>query len=56
MGGLSLMDFLNREAARQTMTKEEFGRVMHDPNSTEEDINAALKCLEEADGYENLAD
>lgn len=54
--GLSLLDFIQKAAAQQTMTKEEFGRIMHDPNSTQDDIDEALKCLEEADGYENLAD
>lgn len=38
------------------MTKQEFGRIMHDPTSTDEEIAEALKLLHEADGYENLAD
>jgi hypothetical protein len=38
------------------ITKEEFGRIMHDPNATEDEIKEALKQLEEADGYENLGD
>ena len=38
------------------ITKEEFGRIMHDPDATEDEIKEALKQLEEADGYENLGD
>jgi len=53
---MSLLDILLESASRKTLTKSEFGRIMHDPNSTEEDIAEALKCLEEADGYENLGD
>lgn len=56
MSGMSLLDMLNMQAAKRTLTKEEFGRVMHDPNATEEDRAEALRMLEEADGYENLAD
>ena len=53
---MSLLDLLNKAAAQSVLTKEEFGRIMHDPDSTEEEIAEALKTLEEADGYENLAD
>ncbi len=38
------------------VTKSEFGRIMHDPTATEEQIADALKALELAEGYENLAD
>lgn len=54
--GTSLLDFLTAAAARKTLTKSEFGRIMHDPDSSEEEIQEALKMLEEADGYENLGD
>ena len=47
---------LEAAASKQTLTKEEFGRIMHDPTSSEADIQEALKMLNEADGYENLAD
>ena len=54
--GMSLLDVLNAGAARQCMTKDEFGRVMHDPDATEEEKAEALRMLEEAGGYENLGD
>lgn len=45
-----------KASSQSVLTKEEFGRIMHDPDSTEEEIAEALKTLEEADGYENLSD
>lgn len=54
--GMSLLDMLTAAAAKQTITKKEFGRIMHDPNATECEKQEALKMLQEADGYENLAD
>ena len=54
--GLSLLDMLTAAAAQKTMTKEEFGRIMHDPDASEADKAEALKILQEADGYENLGD
>lgn len=54
--GVSLMDMLMAAAAQKTITKKEFGEIMHDPNASEEDKREALKMLAEADGYENLAD
>lgn len=56
LGGMSLLDMLTKKASQQAMTKQEFGRIMHDPTSTDEEIAEALKMLNEADGYENLAD
>lgn len=56
MEGRSLLDMLVMKSAQQTLKKEEFGKVMHDPNSTEEEIAEALKILNEAGGYENLGD
>lgn len=38
------------------ITKEEFGRIMHDPAASQEQIADALRQLEEAGGYEGLAD
>ena len=52
---MSLLDMLNK-AAESKLTKQEFGRIMHDPNSTEAEIEDALRMLHEADGYENLED
>ena len=54
--GMSLLDMLTAAAAKQTMSKIEFGRIMHDPDATEAEKREALKMLQEADGYENLAD
>lgn len=54
--GLSLLDMLNQAAAKKTITKEEFGRIMHDPDATDEEIAEALRLMQEADGYENLED
>lgn len=56
MSGMSLLDMLNAEAAKNCLTKDEFGRIMHDPNATEADKEEALRMMEEAEGYENLAD
>lgn len=54
--GMSLLEMLTQAAARKTITKKEFGKIMHDPNASEEDKMEALKMLREADGYENLGD
>ena len=54
--GMSLLDMLTQAAAKKTITKQEFGRIMHDPNATDDEIKEALKMLQEADGYENLGD
>lgn len=54
-GRMSLLEFaLN--AMERKITKEEFGRIMHDPDATQEEIDRALEALQECDGYENLAD
>lgn len=53
--GMSLMDFLIG-ASSAKITKEEFGRIMHDPNATQEEIDMALEQLRDCGGYENLAD
>lgn len=54
--GLSLLDLLNQASSAKTLTKEEFGRIMHDPDATDEEKAEALRQLQEADGYENLGD
>ena len=56
MADMSLLDMLKKKASQQVLTKSEFGRIMHDPNATYEEIQEALKMLQEADGYENLGD
>ena len=56
MAGTSLLDMLMKAAASKVLTKSEFGRIMHDPNATGEEIQEALQMLKEADGYENLGD
>ena len=53
---MSFLDMLNAAAAADTLTKKEFGRIMHDPNATEQDKQRALKEMEQAGGYENLGD
>ena len=54
--GMIFLDMLNAAAAADTMTKEEFGRIMHDDDATEEEKQEALRMMEEAGGYENLGD
>lgn len=54
--GMSLLDMLTQAAAAKALTKAEFGRIMHDPTATEGEKNEAIKMLQGAEGYENLAD
>ena len=51
----SLLDYVN-SLEEGVLTKEEFGRIMHDPNATEEEQAEALRELEAVGGYENLGD
>ena len=51
---MSLLDVLNAAAAKDSMTKDEFGRIMQ--NGTKEEKEDALKLMEELGGYENLGD
>ena len=53
--GMSLLDYI-MNASKINLTKSEFGRIMHDPNATQEEIDEALEALQDCDGYENLAD
>ena len=53
---MSFLDMLNAMVAPETMTKAEFGRIMHDDNATEKDKQEALRIMEAAGGYENLGD
>lgn len=53
---MSLMDFILGVKEGSKLTKQEFGRIMHDPNSTQEEIDRALQILHGCGGYENLAD
>ena len=43
-------------AATKVPTKSEFGRLMHDDETTEEEKQRILKSVEEAGGYDNLED
>ena len=54
--GISLLEMLEQAAAQKTLTKDEFGRIMHDPNASDEEIQEALNLLNDAGGYENLGD
>lgn len=57
---LTLYDLVTRAGKARdhvmNLTKKEFGRIMHDPDATDAEVQEALKQLEEADGYENLGD
>ena len=53
---MSMMQWLNAEAAKKSITKTRFGEIMHDPEATEAEKKKAMRALEEAEGYENLPD
>lgn len=54
---MEYITFARKVAQMDLPTKEEFGRIMHDPNIDEEKKKAiALKVKEVANGYENLQD
>lgn len=57
---MSLYDLVMKAGTRKevvsTLTKEEFGRVMHDPNATDEEIAEALQQLSNCGGYDNLGE
>lgn len=52
---ISLMEMLEAQAS-YGLTKNEFGKIMHDPSSSDEEIADALRKLEDVGGYENLED
>ena len=52
---MSMLDFLQRVAASQKLTKNRFGEIMHG-DYTEEEKQKALEQMEMAGGYDNLAD
>lgn len=54
--GMSMLDFLNRMAEMQHLTKRRFGEIMHGDEYTEEDRQRALEKMELAGGYDNLED
>lgn len=55
---MSLYDWLVNSCMKADgkLTKQEFGRVMHDPDASEDEIKNALDMLSEAGGYDNLPD
>lgn len=57
---MSLYDLVMRNQApagfADQITKQDFGRIMHDPEATDEQIEHALQMLQTAGGYENLED
>ena len=50
---MNMLEFIMR-AANVTSTKSEFGRLMHDDETSEEEKERILKSVEEAGGYDNL--
>lgn len=50
----SLLDVLNKIATRKTVTRKEFGEIMHDDKLTDEQKFETLKEVEDLGGYENL--
>ena len=52
--GMSFLDMLNAAAAKDSMTKEEFGRII--AMGTEDEKREAVKRMADMGGYENLAD
>lgn len=57
---MSLYDLVMRNQAPagspDRITKQDFGRIMHDPEATDDQIEQALQMLQTAGGYENLED
>lgn len=58
---MSLYDLVIKHGTRtqggpDSITKKEFGRIMHDPTASDDEIQHALELLETAGGYENLGD
>ena len=53
--GTSLLDMLNALASRNMISKEEFGRIMHDPNATEEEKQEAERIAAEVEAERERA-
>ena len=53
---MSLLDMHEAAAAKPSMTKAKLSEIMGDPNSTEEERIEAVRLMNEAGGYDNLAD
>ena len=51
----SLLELANDSLKNFLITKKEFGRIMHDPTASAEQVADALAALE-SEGYENLPD
>lgn len=57
--GMNIMEYMRAQArlARLDLpTKEEFGKIMHSSETSDERKYEILKKLEEAGGYANLQD
>ena len=52
---MNMLDFI-LAASKQTITKSEFGRKMHDPDISEEEKLKILEDVVMAGGYDNLDD
>lgn len=52
---MSMLDFLQKVADSQRLTKDRFGEIMHG-DYTEDERQRALEQMEMAGGYDNLAD
>lgn len=51
---MNMLEFLEKAAAKDAVTKEEFGVLVH--SDDQEEVERALEALEEAGGYDNLDD
>ena len=54
--GMSMLDFLNKMADANKLTKSRFGEIMHSDEYTEEQKQETLEKMELAGGYDNLDD
>lgn len=50
---MNMLEFIMRATAA-VPTKSDFGRMMHDDETSEEEKQRILKSVEEAGGYDNL--
>lgn len=51
---MSMLDFIMKMTS--VPTKSEFGRIMHDDGTSEEEKQRVLRAVDEAGGYDNLPD